>query len=412
MDTEIRTSIDKDLLIKKFGLYGLLKNLKFFEPYLLIYLVAQDISLLEIGLLVSIRELIINIFEIPSGIIADYFGRKKELYACFIFYIISFICFFAFSTFAGFVVAMCFFGLGEAFRSGSHKAMIYTYLEQKGWEKHKTYVYGKTRSASLVGSAISSFLGIAIILLVPNPGYIFIASTIPYAIDFFLVLSYPKSLDKGEKHEQQSIKEHFALLKQSLTHNKNLQKALVSNGIFESVLSSIKDYIQPILSALIVSSSVLLFAQVSPEDNLAIMLGIIYGILNIFSSFASKNAFRFKKAMGATESNNSLYIFFLVSLILLGVSIEYTILVSILFVIINFLQNIRKPIFIDVLDDYMEKSQRATILSISAQLKSLLLIILAPLAGFLADTFGMNVLMFAFAGIMLVVYPFSRITKK
>lgn len=405
-------AIDKDFLIKKFSLYGLLKNLKFFEPYLLIYLVANDISLLEIGLLVSIREIIINVFEIPSGIIADYFGRKKELYACFIFYIISFICFFVFNTFAGFVVAMIFFGLGEAFRSGSHKAMIYSYLEQKGWENHKTYVYGKTRAASLVGSAISSFIGIAIILLVPDPGYIFLASTIPYAIDFFLVLSYPKSLDKDKDHEHLTVKEHFSLLKKSLVTSKNLKKALVANGVFESILSSIKDYIQPILSSIVVASSFYLFASLSAEDNLSVMLGLIYGILNIFSSFASKNAFRFKKAMGAKKSNNALYLFFILSLVLLGVSIENTIFVCILFVIINFLQNIRKPIFIDVLDDFMEKSQRATILSISAQLKSLLLIFLAPLAGFLADTFGMNVLMFAFAGIMLVVYPFSRISKK
>jgi len=27
---------------------------------------------------------------------------------------------------------MIFFGLGEAFRSGTHKAMIYGYLEEKG----------------------------------------------------------------------------------------------------------------------------------------------------------------------------------------------------------------------------------------------------------------------------------------
>ncbi len=412
MTQELHKTIDKDFLIKKFSLYGLLKNLKFFEPYLLIYLVANDITLLEIGLLISIREIIINVFEIPSGIIADYFGRKKELYACFIFYIISFICFFIFNQFAGFVVAMIFFGLGEAFRSGSHKAMIYSYLEQKGWESHKTYVYGKTRAASLVGSAISSFIGIAIILLVPNPGYIFLASTIPYAIDFFLVLSYPKSLDKEIGHEHLSVKEHFSLLKKSLVTNKNLKKALVSNGVFESILSSIKDYIQPILSSIVVASSFYLFVGLNAEDNLSVMLGLIYGVLNIFSSFASKNAFRLKKSMGALKSNNVLYLFFVLSLVLLGVSIENTIFVCILFVIINFLQNIRKPIFIDVLDDFMEKSQRATILSISAQLKSLLLIFLAPLAGFLADTFGMSMLMFVFAGIMLVVYPFSRIIKK
>ena len=408
MNNKSHIDILKDFQIKKFCAYGFLKNLKFFEPYLLIYLIAKDVTLLEVGLLVSIREIIINIFEIPSGIIADRFGRKKELCACFIFYISSFLCFFICTKFAGFVIAMIFFGLGEAFRSGSHKAMIYTYLEQKNWESHKTYVYGKTRSASLLGSAISSFLGIAIILFVPNSAYVFLASTIPYALDFLLVLSYPKSLDKGDHKKVISIKEQFAELKTTLIHNRNLQKILISNGIFESVLSSIKDYIQPILATVLIANSITIFTNLNAQDNLSVILGIVYGILNICSSFASKNAFKLKNLMGVEKSHNVLYLGFALSLIGIGFSIQYSLLICILFVFINLLQNFRKPIFIDLLDNFMEKSQRATILSISAQLKSLFLIILAPLAGFLADTYGMQPLMLAFALIMFVLYSFSK----
>ncbi len=403
--------IDKDWLIKKFSLYGLLKNLKFFEPYLLIYLSANDLSLLQIGLLFAIREIIINIFEIPSGIIADYFGKKKELYACFFFYILSFVMFFISTGFAGAAVAMSLFGLGEAFRSGSHKAMIYTYLEQKGWEKHKTYVYGKTRSASLIGSAMSSALGIVIILNVPNSGYIFLASTIPYIIDFFLVLSYPKSLDKGDVSEHTTFKELLMATKNSLLHNKNLQKILIGNGIFEAILNSMKDYIQPILSSIIIGTGLIVFANVSAEDNLSILLGIMYTILNVFSAFASKHSFRVKTIFGGQKSLNVLYACFALTLILLGFTIQSTIFVCILFVLVNFWQNVRKPIFIDVIDDNMDKSQRATVLSVSAQLKSLFIIVLAPLAGYLADSFGMNVLMYSFAALMLLFFPLSKAKK-
>ncbi len=403
--------ISKDILIKKFSLYGFLKNLKFFEPYLLIYLTGNELSLLQIGLLFSIREIIINVFEIPSGLIADYFGRKKELYLCFLFYIFSFVFFFISKSFTGAAVAMALFGLGEAFRSGSHKAMIYSYLEQKGWEKHKTYVYGKTRASSLIGSALSSALGILIILNVPNSSYIFLASTIPYIIDFFLVLSYPKSLDKGEIEEHMHFKGLLKTVKLSLLHNKNLKRMLIGNGVFEAVLSSMKDYIQPILSTIIIGSSVILFSTISKEDNLSIILGLMYTVLNIFSAFASNNSFRIKSLFGGSRSLNLLYIAFTVSLFLLGISIQYTFILCLLFVLINFWQNIRKPIFIDVLDINMEKSQRATMLSISAQLKSLFIIILAPVGGFIADTFGMNYLMFSFACIMLILFPFTT-TKK
>ena len=58
------------------------------------YLLGLNFSLFKIGVLFSIREAIIYIFEVPSGIIADNYGKKKELMICFIFYIISFLLFF------------------------------------------------------------------------------------------------------------------------------------------------------------------------------------------------------------------------------------------------------------------------------------------------------------------------------
>ena len=68
-----------DAQIKKFCLYGFFKNLTFFEPYLLIYLMGLGLSLFEVGLLFAIREAITYVFEVPSGIIADHYGKKKEL---------------------------------------------------------------------------------------------------------------------------------------------------------------------------------------------------------------------------------------------------------------------------------------------------------------------------------------------
>jgi MFS family permease len=153
---EVYSLIKKDKLIWKFSFYGLLKNLKFFEPYLIIYLLGLNFSLFKIGVLFSIREAIIYIFEVPSGIIADNYGKKKELMICFIFYIISFLLFFIATNIYIITLAFIFYGLGEAFRSGTHKAMIYSYLERKNWFEYKAFVYGRTRSFSLIGSSVSA----------------------------------------------------------------------------------------------------------------------------------------------------------------------------------------------------------------------------------------------------------------
>lgn len=128
--------------ITKFGFYGLLKNLRFFEPYMLIYFLMSGINLFYIGILFSIREIVVYIFEIPSGVIADRYGKKTELVICFIFYILSFLVFFMGTYFYVFAIAMVLYALGEAFRSGTHKSMIMDFLDKNNIKDSKTKVGG------------------------------------------------------------------------------------------------------------------------------------------------------------------------------------------------------------------------------------------------------------------------------
>ena len=85
---------------------------------------SKGISFLEIGILYAVREIAINFFEIPSGIIADSLGRRKTLASSFLVYILAFIIFYLFSSFSLFILAMLFYALGDAIRSGINKAMI------------------------------------------------------------------------------------------------------------------------------------------------------------------------------------------------------------------------------------------------------------------------------------------------
>ena len=124
-------SIEHKRQIRKFNLYGFLKNLKLFEPFLLYYIFISVDDYLHIGILIAIRELIIYVFEVPSGVLADKYGKKNQLILCFSFYILSFIAFFIGGDFYVFVIAFILYGFGEAFRSGTHKAMIMDYLDNE-----------------------------------------------------------------------------------------------------------------------------------------------------------------------------------------------------------------------------------------------------------------------------------------
>ncbi len=414
MDDIIKKQINSDRQIWKFSLYGFLKNLKFFEPYLVLFLLSGNLNLFQIGLLYSIREIIMYIFEIPSGIIADYYGRKKELYMCFIFYIISFIFFFLTNKFSVAIIAMVFFGLGEAFRTGTHKAMIYSYLEEKDWKKYKTYVYGRTRSFSLLGSAISSLLGIVLILNIPRSNYIFLYSILPFILDLILIFTYPSSLDIVDKKKDAKLSDIIKFNIYSIKNKKKLRKILLSSSIFESVFKSIKDLIQPIIKTIILSSGLIIVHSLSPDDNIKIVLGISYFIIFILSSFVSKKVYILKDIFDLEFLMNKSFLFFALFLFILSIMIKFKVMtiIIILFILLTILKDGRKPIFVDICDDNMEKYQRATILSIESQFKSMFSVVLAPIIGFLADLYGIGIVMFILSILLVFIYYFVKIEEK
>lgn len=407
MTLSIQEQIKKDPQVHKFCLYGFLKNLKFFEPYLLIYLMSKNISLLEIGFLMTIRELVVNILEIPSGFIADFCGRKKELYLCFAFYIISFILFFYTNSFTTAIFAMIFFGCGEAFRSGSHKAMIYTYLDHKGWTSEKVFTYGRTRSVALVGSAISSILGIILIILAPTTGHIFLFSAIPYALDFLLITTYPSFLDVGDKKQGGKVSSEIKLFFQNLKENTSLKQLLCQEGLTESCLSYGKDFLQPLLEFTLISSGFVVIVSISAEDNLNILLGIAYAAVNLLSSFAAKNAHLTKKI--ASNSQSLRYIQGLLFLLFVGLAVVTNIiaLVILLYLFVFSLQSVRKPLFLEEIDSCIQKEHRATVLSISAQMKSLCLMIFAPFFGYLADFYGISFVLCGISTLLFLAWVFA-----
>jgi len=117
-------SINKDPQFYKFSLYGFLKNLNFSDPFIILFFVQEGLSYASIGLLFSVKAILVNVLEIPSGIFADGYGKRRAMILCFLAYIGSFIVFFFFHGFPFFLLAMAFFAFGEAFRTGTHKSFI------------------------------------------------------------------------------------------------------------------------------------------------------------------------------------------------------------------------------------------------------------------------------------------------
>lgn len=413
-------SFPRDIQYYKFSLYGFLKNLKFFDPFIILFFREMGFSFLEIGTLFGIREISTYIFEIPTGIIADAYGRRVSMIYSFISYIISFLIFYFFHSFTLYIFAMILFASGEAFRTGTHKAMILGYLKINNLLDHKVDYYGHTRGWSQIGSAISSLIAAGLVFYTGSYKIIFLASTIPYIFDLLLIITYPKELDGEIKTS--NIKNTISKSKNSfittITEIKNLAKskkaikALINSSLFDAIFKTVKDYIQPIIKQYALLLPIFLF--LNKDKRVAITIGIIYSILFLLTSFSSSNAGKAaKKIKSLSKAINISYILGALLISITGILIILKIYIPaiIIFIIFYMLENIKRPINLGYVSELISSKIMATGLSGESQLKAIFVTIFAPLMGFIADKFGIGTGLIVFASLLLILFPFLSIGK-
>jgi len=409
--------IKKDLQLFKFSAYGFLKNLRFFDAFIFLYFLQQDLSFLEIGTLISIREISIMILEIPTGILADSFGRRSSMIFSFLSYIVSFVIFFFLSKFEYYAIAMILFGLGEAFRTGTHKAMILAYLELNSITDQKVEYYGFTRSWSQMGSALAALIAGAIVIYSGNYKYIFLGSIIPYFLALFLMIAYPKNLDGELKKDPKvsCISKVFIFLKKTsiefyLEFKKpQLRKAIINSALFDGLFKTVKDYIQPILQSFAITAPVLLFVK---NERDVIIISIVYFVLFLLTSFSSRKTQKIGNYFGSlTTAINSSFLFGLTLIVLTGIFFVFGIKLAAIFCFILFymFQNARRPLNVGFISEKLSSKVMASGLSLESQMKTIFVAILSPLMGFLADVLGIGLAIVILSCLTLLVFPFIKV---
>ncbi len=407
----------KDKQYYKFSLYGFFKNLRFYESFLILFFLSKGIDYIKIGLLYSIREITVAILEIPSGLIADALGRKKTLIISFLFYMISFTIFYFSNHYGLMAIAMIFYAIGDAFRTGVHKSMIFHYLKIKGLGKQKAAYYGHTRSWSQIGSALSALIAGLLVYYTDSYKIIFIASIIPYLFDMILIASYPEFLNGNIKHlKKTNLSSKFKLIFHAFYLSfKQLHflKSITNLSLHTGYYKAIKDYIQPLMMGFALSIPWL--TNMEDKKKTAIIVGVFYFFIYLATSFTSRHAGEFKSYFKrfTTPLNITLITGFM-SGIFSGIFYNnHWFLLSIFtFIIILLLENLRKPIGIAYVANQSNDNAMATILSVQSQYQSLFTAIIAPIIGFAAQFFGVGIGISIATIFLLLFFPLYYLKEK
>ncbi len=379
-------------MILRFSLYGFLKNQRYFEPFLILIFLQKGLDFFDIGLLISFRELAINLLEIPSGVAADVWGRRRAMILSFSAYIISFVLFGLADDLHLLYAAMLLFAVGEAFRTGTHKAMIFAWLKLQGRGDERTRVYGYTRSWSKYGSALSVVLAGLFVYFSDSYVYVFYLSVVPYLIGIVNFLGYPADLDGNDKQERapghvlRHLREGFG----QAFGVRALRRLIFESMGFQGVYEATKDYLQPVLQAAAIAAAIhwSVTQGLSQVQQSTLLIAPLYLVLHLMAGYASRQAHRVVDAAGS-EERAAKALWLADAALFAGLAAAayggWEVAVIIAFVVLDTLHNIWRPVHLGRFDTHGTQEQGATLLSIESQARSLTTVVAAPLLGLAVD---------------------------
>ncbi len=388
-------------LLWPFYLDALISPMLFFMPaFLIVYFRDLGFNIFQISILTTMMSLFMLLFEIPTGAIADIYGRKFSVLLGTLIQGIALLSIFFFNNYYFLMFAFAMVGLGSTFNSGAREAWVTDLIKENNRNLLHSYF---SKSASIGGFAllISGIIG-AVLVKKFGLSVIWIVAGISFLVTFLLL-----SLAK-EKFVRRKVK-----IRNSF--NKIKEQSFVS-------IKYAKDH--TVLFLFLITSSIIVFAEFFSGDFAWVTLlqelnfpeyalGYMWSAMGLFGIFASLLSLKFMKKNKERQ-------FILVALILSVIFSVLIIFVSsfwfALFVLLSslFFFQMRRPVERIYFHKFIPNKLRATVGSVESMALSLIGVIAMPLAGLSVDFIGAKYTIFASAFLMIpavVIYFFINNKK-
>jgi len=358
--------------IWKMYLVNFLRNLQFFGAVAIpFFLDWAKIDYIRMFILEAAFVFWIFVLEIPTGFVADKFGRKASIILGGLFSAISISIFGIINNYWVFFVAEFIGAIGFTLLSGADKALIYDTLIQTKNTGDGKVILSRYESAGTLGILVGFPMGslIAGSDILPYPKTL----TLTFIISgFFLLLTFFVALTLNEPERKEKVKE------------------FIKEGIdgFKYIFKHKMLRLFALNFALISATTFFMFWF---YQSLAGVMGIdikyngfIGAGCNLFSLLLLLNIKQIEKLFGM--KNTLLYSAIIPGLFFIGLFFFrniYFVLVA-MFIIIG-LKIMRSPVLSDFMNRHIESRNRATVLSGVSMLEKIIIMILYPIVGLLAD---------------------------
>ncbi|MBI2661945.1 MFS transporter [Candidatus Woesearchaeota archaeon] len=369
--------------IWKFYLFDIFGAMLFAVPIIVLFWQENGLSLTQIMILQSLFSIAMVILEVPTGYLADMYGRKNILLLSGISFLIAISVYSIGFNFAQFLVAELFFALALSLYSGTSSAFVYDTLTELKQENEYSKIWGKAKYYGLLAMAFSQIIGGFV-------GDINFRWTFYLSIPFYILLiPITLSIHEPKRHKLIIEKSHLhklsRIFKFSLFENIKLRWLIVFSAVIYALNSAGLWLYQP-------------YFKLSGVD--IAYFGIIFASFQIVAAISSKYAYKIENKLGAKIS-----LIALVPIIFIGYLLMSKIVFLFSFVFIFLFQFVRgfsEPVISDYVNKLTISDIRATVLSVQSLVQRLLYALLIPFIGWIADVYSL-LQAFTMAGIITFI---------
>ena len=359
------------------------------SSFWILFFIQNGLSLLQIGLLESIFHGTSLLCEIPSGMLADRFSYKTNLYLARLSSIgSSILILFGQGNFWIYAIAMMVNAWSYNFDSGTSTAFLFDSAVEAGQKDRylqiSSFLSGVAEVTRTLGTVVAGFF---IHGALAWTYYIAIGLSLLSILLIFL-MKEPES--KSDERNHLTLKRILEVVKQEWQEKPVLFYWMLIYQLVGTIMCMFYFYYQQKISDL-----------ASWQVSLIMLIGSGFNLLAVY--LASQ--------IGKKWNSNQVFPILValtgLALLLVGVKTPFAYLS--VYLLTNALYAVYQPIYYNDLQAYLPSSVRATMLSINSMMFSLSMIVFFPLTGWLIDTCGFVAVFLVLGLITLFSFPLLMI---
>jgi len=358
----------------------------------ILFFIQNGLSLLQIGLLESIFHGTSLLCEIPSGMLADRFSYKTNLYLARLASIVSSILIlFGQGNFWIYALAMMVSAWSYNFDSGTSTAFLYDSAVEAGQKDRylqiSSFLSGVAEVTRTLGTVVAGFF------IHGALAWTYLIAIGLSFLSIILIYFMKEPMAKRGRNEVLTFKTIVLQVRKEWQEKPVLFYWMMTYQLVGTLMCMFYFYYQQKISDL-----------VGWQVSLVMLIGSGLNLLAVYVA----------SQIGKKWNSNRVFptLVALTGLALLLVFSGTPFAFLLVYLLTNTLYAVYQPIYFNDLQGYLPSSVRATMLSINSMLFSLSMIVIFPLTGWLIDRWGLVAIFLVLGLILLLIYPILIISLK